>query len=325
LAVSRSARRATDEHLDLDAIPCAPALPCLTPEQQLFDDAAPDPAALVSGDVELATLPEVYVRLLEALQAETATAAQLAAIIGRDPSLTAKLLRLVNSPVYAMRAPVDSINRAVTMVGQKEMTTLVTGLAAVSAFADISPELCDMRMFWHHAASCGVYASLLARSVPGLAPDRAFVGGLLHDLGQLVILRKLPAAAGRALLLSRVEGLPASEAETAVLGFDHAVVGRALLAGWHFPPALVAMAGDHHQPDGAAATREISLVHIADILAQAWVWPAFSGPPVPAASEAAWHSLGLPETILAEVARQGDDAIHEIESVFFAGLPGRPQ
>ncbi|EKO38363.1 MAG: putative signal transduction protein [Solidesulfovibrio magneticus str. Maddingley MBC34] len=323
LAVSRAAARVQGEGLDLDALATSPALPCLAPERQLFDAAATDPASLVSGDVELATLPEVHVRLLDALGKDETGPAELAAIIGRDPSLTARLLRLVNSPVYGLRGPVDSISRAVTMVGQKELSTLVTGLAAVSAFADIAPELCDMRMFWRHAAACGVYASLLARSVPGLAPDRGFVGGLLHDLGQLVILRKLPAAAGRALILSRVEGLPASEAETAVLGFDHAAVGRTLLAGWNFPPALVAMAGDHHHPDGAPGSRETALIHVADILAQAWDWPAFSGPPTPALSETAWHSLGLPESVLAEAARDGDAAIAEIESVFFSGPAGR--
>ena len=324
LAVSRAAARSLREGLDLGDAATSPALPCLAPERQLFDAAATDPADLVSGEVELATLPEVHVRLLDALGKDETGPAELAAIIGRDPSLTARLLRLVNSPVYGLRGPVDSISRAVTMVGQKELSTLVTGLAAVSAFSDISPELCDMRMFWRHAAACGVYASLLARSAPGLAPDRGFVGGLLHDLGQLVILRKLPAAAGRALILSRVEGLPASEAETAVLGFDHAAVGRTLLAGWNFPPALVAMAGDHHHPDGAPASREIALIHVADILAQAWDWPAFSGPPTPALNERAWHSLGLPESVLADVARDGDAAIAEIESVFFAGPAGRP-
>lgn len=323
LAVSRAAARVLREGLDLDALDAAPGLPCLAPERQLFDAAAVDPAELVSGDVELASLPEVHVRLLDALGKDETGPAELAAIIGRDPSLAARLLRLANSPVYGLRGPVDSISRAVTMVGQKELSTLVTGLAAVSAFSDIAPELCDMRMFWRHAAACGVYASLLARSVPGLASDRGFVGGLLHDLGQLVILRKLPAAAGRALILSRVEGLPISEAETAVLGFDHAAVGRTLLAGWNFPPALVAMTGDHHHPDGTPAARETALIHVADILAQAWDWPAFSGPPTPALDEPAWHSLGLSESVLAEAARDGDAAIAEIESVFFTGPSDR--
>jgi HD-like signal output (HDOD) protein len=180
-----------------------------------------------------------------------------------------------------------------------------------------------MRAFWRHAAACAVYASLLAASCPGTSPERVFVGGLLHDLGQLVILRKLPAAAGRALLLSRVEGLPDAEAETAVLGIDHAAVGRALLAGWHFPESLAAIAGDHHSPTGDARDRETALVHVADILATAWAWPPFAGSPVPALSEAAWRSLGLSESVLTEVAAAGDDRIRDIESIFF-NPAGRP-
>ena len=280
-----------------------------------------NPASLVSGDVELVTLPEVYVRLLEALHAENSSAMELAAIIGRDPSLTAKLLKLVNSPYYGARAAIDTINRAVSMVGQKELTTLVLGLAALSAFSDIPTKLCDMRTFWSHAATCGVYASLLAATCPDTAQDRVFVGGLLHDIGQLVILRKLPAAAGRALLLSRIENLPLHDAETAVLGFDHAAVGQALLTSWHFPPSLTAMVANHHHPDGQPQSRETALVHIADILATAWAWPAFSGAPVPALDEAAWQSVGLSESALTDLAATADARVEEIESVFFNAPP----
>ncbi|MEA4855555.1 MAG: HDOD domain-containing protein [Solidesulfovibrio sp.] len=324
-AAARAAAQALAEGLDLDAAADTPSLTGFAPERQLFGPENIDPASLVSGEVELATLPEVHVRLLEALQAEHSSAQDLAAIIGRDPSLSAKLLRLVNSPHYGSRAPIDSIARAVAMVGRKELTTLVLGLAALTAFDDIEPGLWDMRAFWRHAAACAVYASLLAAACPGTAPDRAFVGGLLHDIGQLVILRKLPAAAARALLLSRVEGLPDAEAETAVLGFDHALVGRTLLTSWHFPETLTRIAADHHHPPGDVASRETALVHVADILATAWAWPAFSGSPVPALSEAAWRSLGLPETLLAEVAAAGDDRVCDIEAVFFSRGQTTPQ
>jgi HD-like signal output (HDOD) protein len=317
LAVRRAAARVLAEGLDLDDIQESTAL-FLPPEELLFASKSIDPASLVSGKVELATLPEVYTRLLAALQSEKTSAQELAAIIGQDPSLAAKLLKLVNSPAYASRLPIDTIGRAVSMVGQKELLTLVLGLAACNAFSDIAPEVCDMRAFWRHASACGVYANLLAAACPGTAPDRVFVGGLLHDIGQLVILRKLPAAAGRALLLSRVEGLPMSEAETAVLGFDHTAVGRALVGSWHFPPSLTAMIADHHLPDGRPEARETALVHIADILATAWVWPAFSGPPVPALCEAAWRSAGLSESLLVDIAAAGDARISDIESVFFS-------
>jgi HD-like signal output (HDOD) protein len=325
LAAARAAARVLAEGMDLAAAADAPSLLGFAPETQLFGSQRIDPASLVSGEVELATLPEVHVRLLSALQSEKTSARELAALIGRDPGFAAKLLRLVNSPHYAARAPVDSITRAVDMVGRKELTTLIMSLAALNAFDDIEPGLWDMRAFWRHAAACAVYASLLAASCPGTSPERAFVGGLLHDLGQLVILRKLPAAAGRALLLSRVEGLPDAEAETVVLGIDHAAVGRALLAGWHFPDSLAAMAGDHHNPSGDAGDRETALVHVADILATAWAWPPFSGSPVPALSEAAWRSLGLPESTLAEVAAAGDDRIRDIESIFFNPAARPPQ
>ncbi len=325
LAVERAAARPPENLEDLAADPRAPVLSGLPPEKLLFGPKKTDPASLVSGEVELATLPEVHVRLLQALRSESASPRELAAIIGRDPGLSAKLLKLVNSPAYGARDPVDTIGRAVTMVGLKDLTTLVLGLAALSAFSDISPGLCDMRGFWGHAAACGVYASLLAAACPGTAPERVFVGGLLHDIGQLVIMRKLPAAAGRALLLARIEGIPTSEAETAILGFDHAAVGRALLRRWNFPESLTAMVAGHHQPDGRPESRETALVHAADILATAFAWPAFPGPAVPPLSEAAWRSTELSETMLAGVAATGGARIAEIESAFFTGAAPKPR
>ncbi|UJX41904.1 HDOD domain-containing protein [Desulfovibrio sp. JY] len=321
LAAERAATQTLDAGAEWDALQSAACLLGPPPEQQLFSASAVDPASLVSDEVELATLPEVHARLLDALQSETTSSQELAACIGSDPGLTAKLLRLVNSPHYGSRTPIDSISRAASMVGLNELTTLAMGLAAVSAFDDIDPELWDMRAFWRHAAACGVYASLLAAECPGTSPERVFVGGLLADIGQLVILRKLPAAAGRALLLSRVEGLPIAVAEGVVLGFDHTAVGRALLTRWHFPQALTAMVADHLRPDGRPETRETALVHVADILATAWAWPAFSGEPVSALSEAAWFSLGIAEETLEQVAEDGDARIRGIESVFFAAAP----
>uniref|UniRef100_I2PWC8 Putative signal transduction protein n=1 Tax=Desulfovibrio sp. U5L TaxID=596152 RepID=I2PWC8_9BACT len=327
LAARRAAARALACGLDLDAVPAAPPHLAPPPEESLFCARGVDPQSLVSGEVELASLPEVHLRLLEALNSEKTSAGELSAIIGRDPSLAARLLKLVNSPAYGSRVPVDTISRAVALVGRAELATLVMGLAAVNAFGDIDPKLCDMRAFWSHGAACGTYAALLAAACPGTAPDRVFVGGLLHDIGQLVILRRLPAAAGRALLLSRIEGLPLAEAEDAVLGFDHAAVSRALLEGWHFPDTLTAMAAGHHQPDGRPEARETALVHVADILATAWAWPAFAGAPVPALSEPAWRSLGLSASVLPGIAAAGEDRIRDTESVFFPAQtppPARP-
>lgn len=318
LTASRCAARLRAEGSALDVLQEKSALLCLPPEQHLFTQQHADPAELVSGDVELATLPEVYARLLQALGAPNSSPTSIAAVVKHDASLTAKLLKLVNSPVYGVPTHVDSISRAVAMVGQKELSTLVMGLAACQAFPDIPPELCDMRAFWRHAAACGVYASGLAEACPGTAPDRVFVGGLLHDLGQLVILRRIPAAAGRAMLLSRIEGLPLSEAETAVLGFDHALVGQALLANWNFPVSLREMVANHHQPSGRPEDRETAIIHVADILAMALAWPAWTGPLVPPLHETAWRSLGLSESLLRDVVAAGDDRIRDIEDVFFS-------
>lgn len=282
------------------ALPSAPA----TPEE------------LVAGDPSLASFSDIYFRLRDAIRDPGASAGHIAGIIGRDPGLAASLLRLANSPFYALGRPIDSLARGVLVIGAGELAQLALGIAVVDRFKDIPPCCLTMRQTWEHAVGCGVMARVLAARVGGLQEERFFVAGLLHDLGRLVMLRRLPRHVARSMALAREEKLPLWRAERAVMGFDHAAVGRTLVERWQLPGELAAAVGDHH--DGRATGLDAAIVQVADAAAVAAGFGSNGSPLVPSVDDAVWAVPGLPPSALAVAFSQARRQVGDIVSSLLA-------
>jgi HD-like signal output (HDOD) protein len=268
--------------------------------EHLSDVFGPDQASakeIVRHETELASFPDLYFRLKEMLDSPTSSARRIADLISGDVGLSAKLLRLVNSPIYAPVTPVDSVARAVTLVGTDELATLALGITAINYFKDIPAELIDMETFWRHSITCAVLAMLLAKR-QGLPPERCFTAGLLHDVGRLLLFKKLPYASTEVMIHARENFLPLYEAERILLEFDHTDVSRALLAEWRFPEAMAGAISGHHDPMAAPDPRTASIQHLADIMANA-VGIADGGMyAVPDLNPAAWDELVMQPTEL---------------------------
>jgi putative nucleotidyltransferase with HDIG domain len=190
--------------------------------------------------------------------------------VQQDPSLTARLLKLANSAMFGMQRQVDTVSRAVAVLGTRQVRDLTLGLAAARAFEGIPNSLVSMGSFWHHSVMAAVCAKLVAAEVPRGRPDSAFVAGLLHDVGQLVMFNKLPEQAHRALLMTIDEpGEPDLHVcERQLLGFDHADVGGALARRWGLPVALQECIEFHHRPELARQhPLDVAVVHVANSLA----------------------------------------------------------
>jgi HD-like signal output (HDOD) protein len=226
-------------------------------------------ARLVQAQQALVSLPEVYGKIMEVLESPNSSAWHIAEVVGGDSSLCAKLLKLVNSPLYAFPSRIDSIPRAVALLGTRELSSLALGISVVSAFEGIPAAPLNMEQFWMHSISTAAYASLIAAHVQHTSRERCFTSGLLHDLGWLVMLNKLPDACARAMYLSRSQGVPLFEMEQELLGFDHAQVGEALCRLWRLPVKLTEMIRWHHDLNQAPAQLDASILHLANILATA--------------------------------------------------------
>lgn len=270
--------------------------------------ALPDPLETAERWVReagtLASPPDICIRVFDLLESESASAQSLGAVINRDPSLTARLLRLVNSAFYGRPRRIDTVSRAIAVIGTSELYNLVVAVAAVTSFSRIPNFIVNIDTFWRHGICCGLMARALARRCGVLHPERLFVAGVLHDVGSLLVYERAPETARTLLLEARGDESALARAERAALGFDHATLGGLLLDGWQLPQELVAAVRWHHAP--AAAERgafDAALVHIAEDFSNRCEHGAFYTSPATASAidPSAWRITGLdPDTGLFE-------------------------
>jgi len=279
----------------------------------------PSLARLTGGGAKLATLPRMVVQTLDAIKNPNVSYGYLASLIGKDAALSAKLLKMVNSALYCFPEPVETIERAVTVLGSSRLTSLALGVSMMSFFADIPRDVLDMRSFWKHCLSCGVLARLLAVSAGHPNEERCFVAGLLHDVGRLVMLRNHPSHVARAIALAREEDAPLCEAERALWGFDHAQLGSRLLQAWRFPPALEHAVADHHAYDPRSSSQDAALVHLADLMAHTLRLGASGAPAAPPLIPAAWEQMNIPLSALGAAAAQGERQLDDIGHILLDG------
>jgi len=284
----------------------APPHPCDSRRDDLFAPGQGTALTLIQYETELASFPEVYNKINQLIDSPTCSAMHLADVICQDPGLSTRLLQLVNSAFYGLPAQIDSIARAVAVIGMNELHTLTMGVAVIDHFQAVPAEYVDMRSFWQHSIACGVCARILAGHRPGLPEERLFIGGLIHDIGRIPMLRALPHAMCEAMRLAREDGMPLHVAERAVLGFDHAEAAGLLLESWNFPPPLVELVRHHHAPTAAPSLTPASVVHIADLMAVAWRFGTSGESHVPPLAPEAWECLGLTPSTLALVTSQAE-------------------
>ncbi len=225
------------------------------------------PRELVSGVVRLVSLPEVCLRVSEMLEDSRTSAHDLGRVIGRDTGLTARLLKIVNSAYYGFPSRIETVSRAVAIIGMRELRGLVLAASAIEAFSKVPNDILNMAHFWRHSVYCGVVAQLLAAECNVLHKERLFVAGLLHDIGKLIVSHKLPQKARIIQQRCEAEELLDFEVEQQVLGFDHAEVGGELLQQWRMPESLADAVRYHHIPESAEqSTMDVCIIHIANVM-----------------------------------------------------------
>lgn len=229
------------------------------------------PQGLVDTTKDLVTLPEVALRIAQVIQDPKSSSNDISREIALDAALTARLLRVANSPACGHPGKIGTLSRAITVLGMQQVHDLAIGLTAIRAFDGIGNELVTMQSFWRHSVLCAVASGKIAAWNGGRrSAGSPFIAGLLHDIGQLVLLGQVPDLARRALLMS----VDSSEdrdyflCEREVIGFDHAAVGGALARTWGLPRALQECIEFHHEPARAPEFLvEVATVHIANSLA----------------------------------------------------------
>jgi putative nucleotidyltransferase with HDIG domain len=218
----------------------------------------------------LPSLPSVYYTLMRTIETPNASVEEVSAVITRDQSLATCLLKLANSAFYGLPARIGTVDEAVQLIGFREVQDLVLATSVIRAFDKLPADLVDVASFWKHSVACGIASALLAESQHDPVPERFFVGGLVHDIGHLIMFLNAPEESRQILDRCEREAQLCFRVEQEVLGFDHAMLGAELVFRWKLPHALVQMVRDHHNPlESRAAFLEAFLVHYADFIVSA--------------------------------------------------------
>jgi putative nucleotidyltransferase with HDIG domain len=275
----------------------------------------------------LPPLPQAVVELMQLLRHDSPSLNRCITLIESDPALATRTLRLANSAFYGVSGRVGSILAAVRMLGLRTVTSALTAAALQSAVrVDDCPGF-DFDGHKRHAIATALAARELGMLL-GMDADEAFLAGLLHDVGQLVLVAHAPAEVGRALTWAQEHRIPAVAAETAVLGWSHAQIGALVAERWHFPDVLVRAIARHHEPDTPDPGRAVSLsglLQAADAIAHALDCEPGDDPAAapPASLDGLWSNLPLAfapdgkQQLCARV-RQGT---RELVAIFQASAP----
>ena len=255
-------------------------------------------------DVALPEIPSIVFELNEVIANPLSSADQMARVINKSPSLTAMLLKIVNSSFYGLPSKVDRVSLAVTLIGTRELSALALGISVLSVFKKIPGTLLSMQSFLQHSLACGILARLLAAQKSLRQTEQMFTAGLLHDLGRLVLFIHFPDDALGVLRRSRASSVCLHAAERKELGCDHAAIGRYLLNHWRLPLALENTVAFHHQPADAPDPVPAAMVHLADILVNALGLGTSGERLVPPLDPRAWDCLDLPAGSLEAVVAQ---------------------
>ena len=275
---------------------------------------------LVKGVGDLITLPNVFIRINRLVEDPDSTSDDIAKVVSQDPSFTVRLLRVANSPFYGFSSSIETVSRAVTLIGTSQVRNLALSTSVSHSFAGLPNELVSMDNFWRHSLFCALTARILAKRLRKSDPEALFTAGLLHDIGELVIFNRLPEQARKALLLVLDSGdeLPVYQAERQTMGFDHAQVGGELARQWGLPPLLQDCIACHHDIRQAQhCPREAAIVHIANILALMAEVDTLDPNDVSPIDPEAWAVTGLDaaETIESTI-RETQEEIIEAEKLF---------
>jgi putative nucleotidyltransferase with HDIG domain len=241
---------------------------------------------------QLPSLPAVVIDILGSFDDRNADIGLLANKVSQDGALTAKTLRLANSSFYGLARHVTTLQQAITVLGFNGVRTLIAAVAISGNLPNTAHHFFDLERFWRHSVATALVAKMLARHMR-LNGDFAFIAGLLHDIGTLVLATRHPEHYAAVIQYRGDNDCPVIEAERAVLGLDHGAVGMALAEYWCFPGAMRDAIGHHHEPGRGTAVDIPMLVHVAEAIAHALDLNADKDELVPMLQDAAWNGLQL--------------------------------
>lgn len=262
---------------------------------------------------KIPSLPIMFQHINQRIDHPRTSIAEIGNIIKKDPGLTARLLRLANSAFYGLPNEVDSITRALVIIGTRELRDFILGTTILSLFKGIPEDLVNMDSFWEHSIACGLTAKIIATFRGDVNAERLFVAGLLHDVGRLFIYENLVEKARALIEECKRTGELLFHAEKLMLDFDHTDVGCELLKRWNLPANIQEMVTYHHRPGEARSYPvETAIIHVADIIVHALQFGNNGERFVPALDDRAWTLIQLQPSSIPQIIGQMERQFDEV-------------
>lgn len=258
---------------------------------------------------DLPVLPSIALDLIHSLGREDVDVTALAEKMSRDQALAAQLLRMANSSFYGLAGKIRTVRQAIVVLGFDSARALAVASNVIGSIRGGCREA-DVTACWRHSIATALCAKNLARRA-GLDQDAAFIAGLLHDIGRLVLATRFPDQYARVLDDCERNGTPVHAAELRVFGLDHHRAGQMLAEAWKFPPAIQRAIARHHAPAGADLADLAGVVYAADAVAHALDLGGTPQDAVLLLLGAARDSLGLTPDHLLAVCRETEGQFEE--------------
>lgn len=268
---------------------------------------------IISEMDALPPLPHVYTELQRVLgEAETSSAEAVAEVIMQEPAIAAKILQIANSSFFGQSRKVETINRAIVLLGLEMVGNLVLSTSVFQTFATEEIEGFSHDGFWRHSIGCSLAARLIEQR---RTPDRErlekiALASILHDMGKFVFVQAMRDRYTEVVEKARETGSLIPEIEREILGTDHAAVGGYLADWWNLPTLVADAIRWHHEPDGGGDDPQfISAIHLADVLAHQLQIGASGNGRIPDIHPFASEALGIAPDELDAVGAQVKDEV----------------
>jgi len=234
---------------------------------------------------DIPTIPTILGEILRITSSENSSIKDLSQIIYSDQSMATKILKMANSSFYRYVQQIKSIDRAIVILGFDEVRAIAVAMSIFDSIYLRKDGVYYSRLrSWNHSLLCGfgtkILASLCKRSND--LESELFVGGLIHDIGKVLMDRYFPESFAKVLEMVEETSMTMESAERQIFGFDHALLAGRLLRKWNFPDQLIDMVQYHHHPDHAGANQGwIALIFVADLMCHQLGYSTYTCEPRP--------------------------------------------
>jgi len=214
------------------------------------------------------SIPAIFLPLLDLLNLppESVKLDEVVKLVSYDNTIAAQCLRVASSPLFGLAKSPETIRAAVISLGLRRVQTILLTCCLGNAFPAKNWPL-DPTVFWRHSLGCAMVCRKFNEKLGAADSDKAYMAGLLHDIGFMVNCIAFPKEFAVAAAHASQEQIPFDEAELATMGFTHCETGRALAEKWHLAEDTVQVIAHHHHPEqGEAARPLVALVHLSDLL-----------------------------------------------------------